>query len=72
MHWLALIFLVLSVAQSNQKRLRWFGVVSNLLFILAYFDDVVILISNLLVMALHLKWLYLYENRATIDYKRRR
>ncbi len=72
MSWLALLFLILSVAQTKQKRLRVYGVVSNILFMAAYINDPVIFISNMLVLALHCKWLYRYEDRAIIDYMRKR
>jgi hypothetical protein len=63
--YLALLFLVLSVAQSNPILLRVLGAVSNVLFIIAYWGDSVIVISNVIVMLLHTYYLlrmYLYKH----------
>jgi hypothetical protein len=61
----ALLFLVLSVAQSNVIKLRVLGAISNVLFIVAYWGDNVIVISNIIVMLLHTYYLlrmYFYKH----------
>lgn len=56
--YIALAFLFISLIQRSQWRLRQYGIVSALFYILAYYNDTVLLATNLVILIIHCHWLF--------------
>jgi len=52
--WLALALLILSVLQRDTERLRGIGVIAAIVYLLAYPQDLVLVCTNLVLIAVHL------------------
>ena len=53
----ALALLLVSLAQQDQKRLRQWGILSAVLFAVQYANDDVLLLTQCLIIAIHVRWL---------------
>lgn len=54
---LALGALFISLLCSSQVALRGYGIISALLYCLAYWEDGVIIVTNVMILLAHIKWL---------------
>jgi hypothetical protein len=57
-----LLFLIISLLQSEQALLRAYGLISCLFMLAAYYDDLVLVVTNLAIILCHYKWLYVSGN----------
>ena len=61
--YLALLFLVVAIMQSDQFLLRIFSVISGVLYLVAYCDDVILVLTNCLIIVIHLYHLFKTHRR---------
>ncbi len=62
--YIALAALLYSLVKLEQFEVRVWGILASTLYMVAYVDDFVILVTNIVIIAAHIRWLYIAGHTA--------